>query len=455
MENHSLLNKYNIPTPRYTSYPPANYFHSDFTDIDYRKAIDLSNTDDALISFYIHLPFCRHLCYYCGCNSLPMANNYVIEKYLDALYREIEMITPLLNSRRKIAQIHYGGGSPTAIQVYHLKRIKDLLLSKFDQIENPEIAIECHPGYLHEKDWEELRDAGFTRFSIGIQDFQEDVLKTVNRRPSIIPAEQIVPFLQEKGAAVNLDFIYGLPGQTIDSFRHNMNRAAKISPDRIVTFSYAHVPWVNKLQLQLEKAGLPAPAMKEQLYGTAREVLNSHNYKALGLDHFVRHDDELMSALQKGLLHRNFQGYCTKRTTGEVYAFGISGISQLSDAYIQNRKDLNQYIEMISKGLLPVEKGYRLTTREQMIRKVIDVLMCNSYINWDRIASELSCSTEELHRNVTVDMTALEQFRKDGILEYSDSEIRVKEKHTVFLRNVAALFDPLQRTRSKSFSKPL
>lgn len=455
MINNSLLEKYNTPTPRYTSYPPANYFHSDFTETDYLEAIERSNADDTLISFYIHLPFCRHLCYYCGCNSFPMADNAFVEKYMEALYREIELIVPLLNSRRKIAQIHYGGGSPTAIPVYHLKKIKELLLSKFDKIEKPEIAIECHPGYLDEKGWEELRNAGFTRFSIGIQDFHEDVLKTVNRRPSILPAEQIVPFLQEAGAAVNLDFIYGLPGQTVDRFRENMNRAAQISPDRIVTFSYAHVPWVNKLQLQLEKAGLPDPALKEQLYDTAREILSSHNYKALGLDHFVRHDDELMHALHKGLLHRNFQGYCTKRTTGQVYAFGVSGISQLSDAYIQNSKDPKLYIEMIGKGRLPVVKGYTLTSREKMIRTAIDVLMCNASIDWAQVAADLCCSEEELRENVLFDMEQLEQFRKDGILEYSDSHINVKEEHTVFLRNVAALFDSLQTTQPKSFSKPL
>ena len=259
MTNEELIAKYNKPVPRYTSYPPANSF-VEMGEEEYLAAVDQSNNAAVdNISFYIHVPFCQHLCHYCGCNSVAMARNEVVEAYFDALHREINLLLPHLDKGRKISQIHYGGGSPTSIPLHHIKRLNEHLLGSFGTIENPEIAIECHPAYLNDEHWEQLIGCGFTRYSLGIQDFDDNVLRTVNRRPSLLPVEHIVERLRQSGAKVNLDFIYGLPGQTVQSFARTIARAIDMRPNRLVTFSYAHVPYIYSRQRILEKAGLQRP----------------------------------------------------------------------------------------------------------------------------------------------------------------------------------------------------
>ena len=322
-----IIQKYNHPVPRYTSYPPANYF-GEFSETDYLRAVKASDTArQNQISFYLHIPFCRHLCHYCGCNSYPAAKPETVEAYVEALHREIDLVARHIDHSRQISQIHYGGGSPTSIPIPMLKELNDHLLSIAPTIANPEIAIECHPGYLSEHDWQELTACGFTRYSIGIQDLKEEVLKSVNRRPSLLPLQEILQILRASGATVNFDFIYGLPLQSVDSFRKTIEQASALRPDRLVTFSYAHLPKLFPRQQILDRMGLPATEEKNRMYETASEILRKAGYQSIGLDHFVLPDDELYTALQTGRLHRNFQGYCTRRTTAQVYAFGVTAIS--------------------------------------------------------------------------------------------------------------------------------
>lgn len=451
-----LLQKYNVPVPRYTSYPPANYFHDAFTDHEYKAAIEASNrTQPEHISFYIHIPFCRHLCHYCGCNSFPMMKPEITDRYIAALHKEIDQVTRLLDPRRKIAQIHYGGGTPTSLPVQVLKELNEHLLAGFPLIDRPEIAIECHPGYLEEKDWLDLTEASFNRFSLGIQDFDQKVLKTVNRRPSLIPVETIFHILREKGAQINMDFLYGLPFQTAAGFAGTISRAIELQPDRLVTFSYAHVPWVNKQQLILEKAGLPAGEEKSRMYESARTRLCESGYKPVGMDHFVREDDELYTALQNRQLHRNFQGYCTRRTTGQVYAFGVTGISQLHSAYVQNQKDIPSYLEQIEQGSLAVAKGYALTEEEQITREVIETLMCNYSLNWQEVAGQLARPVQKIKEATAYDENRMQEFANDGIVEFDTDGIRMTPEGRLFVRNVAASLDKLMLHSTKSFSKPV
>lgn len=453
---NELITKYNIPVPRYTSYPPANYFHTDFTATDYLQAIEESNHQQpATLSFYIHIPYCKHLCFYCGCNSFAMACNEEIERYIGAVKKEIELVCQRIDKTRKISQIHYGGGSPTAIPVHYLKEINDLLLSKFNCVDNPEIAIECHPGYLDKAAWIALTQAGFNRFSIGIQDLNEQVLKTANRRKSLLPPAEIFEILRAANAGVNMDFIYGLPHQTVESFTETLRRAIALKPDRIVTFSYAHVPWVNKLQLQLEKAGLPSAQEKSAIFDAAKQLLEEAGYKSIGLDHFVLPNDALHRAAQNHELHRNFQGYCTRETTGQVYAFGVTGISQLASAYAQNTKSIAEYIATVEDGKLPICKGYRLTTDEQLTREVITSLMCNNRLNWQKLAQQLHVTAQQLKAATAYSETALTELATDGIIAYNDEEITMHPEQLVFLRNVAASLDKLMINNSKSFSKPV
>lgn len=451
-----LLQKYNVPVPRYTSYPPANYFHGSFTNEEYKAAIKVSNqAQPAHISFYLHIPFCRHLCHYCGCNSFPMMKPEIIKRYIAALHKEIDQVIPLLDPSRKIAQIHYGGGTPTALPVAILKELNEHLLSNFSSIEQPEIAIECHPGYLEEKDWRELAEASFNRFSLGIQDFDEKVLKTVNRRPSSVPIETIFHILREKRARINMDFLYGLPFQTAEGFAGTIARASELHPDRLVTFSYAHVPWVNKQQLILEKTGLPTGEEKSRMYEAARTRLCEAGYKPVGMDHFVREDDELYTALRNGQLHRNFQGYCTRRTTGQVYAFGVTGISQLHSAYVQNQKDILSYLERIEQGSLAVAKGYTLSQEEQIARAVIETLMCNYSLDWQQMADLLQLPVQKIKAATAYDEKRLQAFAEDGIIEFDKGGIRMTSEGQLFVRNVAASLDKLMLHSNQSFSKPV
>ncbi|MFR9603764.1 MAG: oxygen-independent coproporphyrinogen III oxidase [Rikenellaceae bacterium] len=452
----SLIEKYNVPVPRYTSYPPANHFTDTFTHDDYHRAIVESNSwQGEHISFYIHIPYCRHLCHYCGCNSYIYGGDEELERYIAALHKEIDTILPMLSKGRKIAQIHYGGGTPTAIPIKYLHDLNDHLMRDFETIDSPEIAIECHPAYLTEQDWRGLCEAGFNRFSLGIQDFDPAVLKGVNRRGPQVEVERIFEILRSHGAKVNMDFIYGLPLQSVEGFTQSISRAIALNPDRLVTFSYAHVPWVNKQQLFLEKLGLPSAELKDQLFGVASTLLRDAGYKTIGMDHFVREDDELYAAAQNRQLHRNFQGYCTRRTTGQVYAFGASAISQLAMAYAQNAKEPKRYIEMIEGGEYATIKGYGLSREEYIAREVIETLMCNNSVTWGDVASYLDLTVAEVKGAVNYNIESLEELTQDGLISFGDQLLEMTTEGLPFVRNVAASLDKKMINNTLSYSKPI
>jgi len=457
MLNNFLTDKYNIPVPRYTSYPPATFFHEGFTTEDLLLAIGESNKlDPSNLSFYFHIPFCRHHCTYCGCNAYPMEKESAVDAYMKAVRQELSIVIPLLDPKRKISQIHFGGGSPTSIPVHYIQELIDILRSKFPMTDKPEIAIECHPGYLSMVDWENLADAGFNRCSIGLQDFDLKVLKAVNRRPSLEPIEEVVAFLKSRNISVNLDFIYGLPYQTPESFADTITQAVALKPDRLVTFSYAHVPWVHPIQKTLEKHGLPDASVKSKLYEAATSILTTSGYCQIGMDHFVLPGDDLDLASQSGKLHRNFQGYCTWETTGQVFAFGVTGISQLTSVYAQNTKSIPDYIKLVGEGTLPVVKGYRLSLEEQLVREIIALLMCNGVLNWSLLAERLGFkSVKDLRQKLTYQQEKLEEMAKDGLIELSSESIQVTETGRRFVRNLAAIFDPLYKAGTSGYSLPV
>ena len=445
MIQQTIIDKYNVPVPRYTSYPPANFFR-DYSEDEYREAVMASNTaNESNLSFYLHIPFCRHLCHYCACNSYGMQSEAAVQAYAETLHREIELLLPMLNRERCVSQIHYGGGSPTTLKPAVIKSLNQHILNAFPKIQQPEVAIECHPGYLSLQDWRGLVDAGFSRFSIGIQDFDDEVLKTVNRRPSQEPLEDVFDVLRDGGAKINLDFLYGLPHQSSESFCRSIERAIALQPDRLVMFSYAHVPWLKRQQLILEKAGLPASQEKQRMFDEAAQLLQNVGYVRVGMDHFVRPDDELFTALQEGRLHRNFQGYCTRRTTAQVYALGVTGISQLETAYAQNTKDISEYIAVVADGHLPIRKGYALSRKQQLVLGVIDTLMCNYQVTLN----------DSERAAVNYDEARLQEMQADGIIAIDGCTIRMTHESSPFVRNVAALLDPLMQQATKSFSKPI
>ena len=450
-----LIDKYNVPVPRYTSYPPANFFTEEFGTKDYLKAVEESNLGKPEnISIYFHIPFCPQLCLYCGCNTHITKNQDLIRRYVDALKKEIMMIRPLLDRKRKVSQVHWGGGTPNAIPSAYIGEIMDIINNEFEFIEKPEIAIECNPAYLDEQYIEELASFGFNRISMGVQDFQEKVLNAVHREIPTIPIAKLADMIRShSGVSVNLDFIYGLPFQTADSFAKTIDQAIEIDADRLVTFSYAHVPWVKKAQEKLEEYGLPKPDEKVKMFEQAWQRLTSAGYDTIGLDHYAKSDDDMAIALKERTLHRNFQGYCTRETTGQVYAFGVTGISQLENVYAQNARTVNEYIESIENGKIKIVKGYTLDDTEKIIRHIINEIMCNQYLNWSQVASQFSLSAAEIKKLLSFNEDKLIGFANDQLLKYSENEITISQTGRFFLRNMAAVFDVRQNDGSKKFSQ--
>lgn len=451
-----LIARYNVPVPRYTSYPPANFFRDDYDAHDLVRAIEVSNEQEpAHLSFYIHIPYCNRMCHYCGCNAYPRQKESDVKGYVDAVIGEIEMVCEKIDKKRKIAQIHYGGGSPSAIDPHLIREINETFFSKFQTIEDPEIAIECHAGYMQQQDFQLLIDAGFNRMSIGIQDFNPEVLKASNRLPTLLPMEEIFGLLRAANIRINLDFIYGLPLQTVESFSASIQNAIALAPERLVTFSYAHMPHLFPRQKLLERNALPSDALKNDLYHCAQQLLLEGGYRQIGLDHYIREEDELYKAYRTKTLHRNFQGYCTRRTTGQVYAFGVTAISQLAGAYAQNTKSIEEYIKTVHSGHIPVMRGYTLNEEEQITREVITDLMCNEQIDWQQIASRRQRSVDEIKSATAYSTAKMKAFEADGIILFDAQKIVMREKGSPFIRNVAASLDKLLMHTDKTFSKPI
>lgn len=455
-KNQYLINKYNQALPRYTSYPPANLFTDEFNAVDYKDAIIASNKKlNTNIAFYVHIPFCQQICYYCGCNATRTNDIHIIDTYFDSLKKEIKNISKLLDKSRKISQIHFGGGTPNSVPAKKIKEIINCLTRDFELLKEAEIAIECHPFYLTYEYIDLLLEAGINRFSIGVQDFNPKVLQAVNRQKSLLPIEKITDYIRKKSpsAGINIDLIYGLPLQNISNFTETIHKTVSIKPNRIVTFSYAHVPWIKKHQLILEKIGLPAPNVKMKLFNTATKILQNAGYKLIGFDHFARKDDELYKALDNKQLHRNFQGYCTLKTTAQVYAFGISGISQLDDAYAQNTKNIKSYTKIVNKGQLATKKGYKINEKQKIIREVINQIMCNKYINWQNLAKRLHKTPELLKNTVKYNPKILEELQHDELIIFNDNMLKITTQGDRFIRNIAAVFDTELQTSKHKYSK--
>ena len=451
-----LIRKYNVPVPRYTSYPPANHFSGSFSREDHVRLLKESNQGSPRnIALYIHVPFCKKICFYCGCNACPIGTGRLVKPYMEAVKKEISIVAAYIDKNRPVSQVHYGGGTPNAVPLSLITELNEFLFNTFRFIEKPEIAIECNPSLLDHAAADLLKGARFNRFSLGIQDFDRDILRTVNREPSALPEVELLAHLKEgeEGVTVNLDFMYGLPGQTVAGFARTIEQAILLRPDRLVTFSYAHVPWLKKHQQILEKKGLPATDQKMAMFLEGHRLLCQAGYQPIGLDHYVLPEDELSEALKNRMLHRNFQGYCTRRTTGQVYAFGASAISQLEKGFSQNMIDPEAYITKISQGIIPLEKGYGLSREEILIGRVISEIMCNMHIDWLELSEQLGVSAEELKSLLILDERVLEEFVQDGLLEYSPSFLRVTPEGSLFVRNIAASLDPAYQSHTHQYSK--
>lgn len=455
--NLDIFKKYNKPGPRYTSYPPATFFKSGFTTEQYINQIERSNNDQPQnISFYVHIPFCPRLCHFCGCNTGISQKEEVIRRYVNAVITEIENVAQHLDKNREVSQIHWGGGTPNSIHLTYVEEIMATFRKHFRFIEKPEIAMECHPGYLEFEDIDRLAAAGFNRLSLGVQDFDEEVLRLVNRAPSKYPVKELVGYMKSKGfRGVNLDLIYGLPGQTKESFARNIEKTLEVSPDRLATFSYAHVPWVKAAQKILEKRGLPTPDQKLEMFETGHNLLTQAGYVAIGMDHYAKADDDLAKALKNKTLHRNFQGYATRETTGQVYGFGSSSITQLWGGYVQNVKTSKQYVEKIeAEGFAP-DKAYLMTENDLVVREVIAEIMCNGRVDFSEIGNQFGISARAVKSIVDFQPEKLEAFLNDNLVSIQGDGVHVHKEGFFIVRNIAMAFDPLLKTSKAMYSKTI
>lgn len=451
----SLIQRYNTAAPRYTSYPPANFFEPIQAN-DYVQALYRSNlVEHNSISIYIHIPFCKQLCWYCGCNTIICNTQSIIDSYLHLLHAEMKYVFSLLDTSRVVTQIHFGGGSPNSLSVKQLSECIDLISQRFTIASNAEIAIECNPADIDETYVKQCIAVGFNRISLGIQDFDAHVLTAVHRKVPTIPIKSFVDTIHALNAQVNFDFIYGLPLQTPQSFVKTITQAIALQPDRLVTFSYAHVPSVKQHQKQLEKIALPSASDKLHMLTNTIELMEDAGYIAIGLDHFAKQTDSLSIAKQNHTLHRNFQGYCTRETTGQVYAFGTSGITQLADSFFQNTKDITEYSQHIASLHVAPQVGYVLSKSELITAAVIEYILCNEGLHWNDIASITGESEDSLKNTFASHLKSCKQFEIDGLLVFTQLGFDVTSLGKFFLRNIAAAFDTKFATSVKTFSKTI
>jgi len=454
--SQDFINKYNTPGPRYTSYPPATAFSTDFSNDDLKKAFIKSNEQHPNnISIYIHIPFCPHQCSFCGCTTIIGQGKTMIERYVEALILEINNGADLIDTdNRVVTQVHWGGGTPNSIPYRFIGEIMETIHKRFKFHPNAEVAIECSPAYLSLSQADKLKSFGFNRVSLGIQDFNTDVLDLVNRKHPKVPVKEMVAKFHSLGfSGINLDLIYGLPLQTTESFLDTVQKAIDCNPDRIVTFSYAHVPWVKAYQSRLEKAGLPAPEVKMDMFIQSLNLLNENGYVSIGMDHYAKKSDLISIALGEKKLHRNFQGYCTVETTGQVYGFGASSISQTEGAYIQNIKNTGEYIKQIHENDFAVERGYSLSKTEQIRKQVINEIMCNCYLDFNNIAKEFGKTVAEIKEIVEFSPSKFKEFIEDDLLTLTDDTISVHAKGMLIVRNIAMKLDPALKLANNKFSK--
>jgi oxygen-independent coproporphyrinogen-3 oxidase len=447
-----LLKEHARPVPRYTSYPTVPYWDKEFGEADYVEALDDLGADpERSVSVYVHLPFCGKRCYYCGCNAMVTHRPEVVDGYLDHLSREIEGVVDRIGSGRRVTQMHWGGGTPNFLTDRQTVRLFEMLAGSFDFTPDAEISIEMDPRVATPSQPPLLRRLGFNRLSMGVQDFDPRVQAAIGR---IQPESETVALLDNARAAgfesVNFDLVYGLPYQTTESFSRTLDRVVELMPDRIATFSYAHLPEVRKIQQAVDASGLPEPRAKLGLFLDTVEVLQDAGYQWIGFDHFARPDDELAVAARERRLLRNFMGYTTHAAPDQV-AFGLSGIGCLAGRFVQNDTGLARYGKALDECHFPVVRGHRLSEDDEMRALVIQHLMCNLEIRDDLTEDRFGGPVSTL---LDGELDDLVPFVEEGFLTRKARGWEVTDVGRFFVRNVAASLDPyLKRsTRLPTFS---
>ncbi len=445
-----LISKYNIPAPRYTSYPPATHFTEISAELAMKRIREnASSTRD--LSLYFHLPFCQTLCWFCGCTTVITTQQEASARYIDYLEREIGLMAGMLNRERKVTQLHFGGGTPTFLRPDEIRRLGRLIHSRFTHDSEIEAGVEIDPRRVVRDHITALREAGFNRASLGVQDFNPVVQQAIHRIQSKEETERTIQWLREdQFVSLNVDLIYGLPHQTVSSFEQTLNEVIKLNPDRFAIFNYAHVPWLKPAQNILK--ALPSPEVKLEMLKHTIEHLTSSGYVYIGMDHFARYDDELAVAQRNKTLQRNFQGYSTRGET-DIYAFGMSAISQANDAYWQNQKELPKYYGALDANQSPIAKGYVLTEDDKIRRQVIMRLMCDMSLDFASLSEIIGTDFRSYFAD---ELDTLSDLEADGLIATSNSGVTVTELGRLLIRNIAVRFDAYNVKRKESqFSKSI
>lgn len=448
-----LLARYDRPGPRYTSYPTAVEFDESVDEEVYADRLSRANeAPDQPLSFYVHLPFCRSRCLYCGCHVLIVKGNEVPASYLDLLCREVDLLAERLPNRRSLAQLHLGGGTPTYHQPEELERLARHLFDAFPPLSDAEIAVEVDPRVTTEEHVDALARVGFNRVSLGVQDFTLDVQKAVARIQSAEQTGQLIERARRLGfSGINVDLIYGLPGQTLEGFESTLQEIVGFGVDRVAVYSFAYIPWIKEHQKKLDEGSLPDRETKFRLFALARETLLGHGYEPIGMDHFAHPEDELARARREGRLRRNFQGY-TVIPAPDVLGLGISSIGDVRGAYVQNEKELALYRERIEAGRLAVVRGVARTRDDEIRRDVIHDLMCNFRVDVHRVERDWDIDFAEYFER---DLRDLAPHAEEGLVRIGRDTIEATSVGELFVRNLAMCFDRYWRDKHADADRPV
>ncbi len=445
------FSKYSKAGPRYTSYPTALEFSDAF---EYGEYIQYLENSTEQISLYVHLPFCRSACYFCGCNVVFTSKEEKLSAYITYLKKEIDILATHIDTSREVIQFHFGGGTPTYYKAFELDEIVTYIKSKFKNwSDKAEISCEIDPRFFNEEQMKVFAKHGFNRISFGVQDLDEKVQKEIHRVQPLELTKNAVDLARKYGiSSINTDFIYGLPYQTLETFKKTLELSTQLNPDRVAVFNYAHVPWLMKTQRKFDETTLPSPEIKLEIFQYTIDFFERNGYKMVGMDHFAKPNDELFTAIKKGELHRNFQGYTTKGGANLI-GIGLTSIGEGSHYYAQNTKNMKAYEASLDAGKLPFERGVNLSDDDFLRKAVIMELMANFSIDMPRISQTHNIIFEEYFADA---LEELQEFIEAGLVSINDGKISVSTTGTLLIRNIAMPFDAYMHQHVKSkktFSK--
>jgi len=452
--DQSLIEKYDQSGPRYTSYPTAVQFHEGFGEAEYRHIARETNASGRPLSLYFHIPFCDTVCFYCACNKVATKDRSMAGRYLQRVYRELEMQGALFDPSRKVEQLHWGGGTPTFISHDEMRELVSQTRKRFQLLDDDsgEYSIEIDPREAQGDTIKLLRELGFNRMSLGVQDFEENVQKAVNRIQSKEVTLRTLRAARDQGfRSVSIDLIYGLPFQTLASFEKTLDQTLEVDPDRMSIFNYAHLPQRFKPQRRIDEAALPLPQEKLDILQMTIEKLTAAGYVYVGMDHFAKPSDELVIAQNDGTLYRNFQGYSTHADC-DLIGIGATSIGMVGPSYAQNMRTLDEYYDRIDSDRLAIFRGVETTRDDQIRRDVITRLICHFNLRFSAVEGKWGIVFRDYFAD---ELGRLSEMCEDGLLEIHGDGIRVLPKGRLLIRNICMQFDAYLKSKQAmgSFSK--